>query len=84
MSLEITERLKQEQTLKTTIRETIDSICEQKNEAYKNICAYSARSESDKATVVNNIFDLMINNDLPSSLLGALSQVESGLDGWGE
>jgi len=80
----IAERLKQEATLKNLIKETIDSICEKQLVTYKNICALSARSESDKNIIINDVFAMMTNEIIPSSLLGALSQVESKLDNWSE
>lgn len=82
--ISVEERLKQEETLKTIIRNSVDTICVTEHETYPNICAFCARSDSDKNTVVNDIFDLVTSESLPCSLLGAISQMESKLDGWGE
>lgn len=78
------EQLKQEETLKNIIREAIDSICEQEHDTYPNICRYCARSEDDKNNVVTDGFKMMTSDGIPNSLLGAISQMESKLDGWGE
>lgn len=82
--ISLDEQLKQEETLKNIIREAINSICEKEHDTYPNICKYCARSESDRNTVVNDVFKMMTADSLPTTLLGALSQVESKLDGWGE
>lgn len=83
-NISVEERLKQEQTLKALIRDTIKSICDRGDEKYINICAFASRSDSDNATVVNNVFDLMTSENIQCTLMGAISQMESKLDGWGE
>lgn len=78
------ERLKQEEILKNLIKDTVDKICDRKDPKFENICRYGSRSEDDKQTVINKVFELMTSDTQPSSLEGAVSQVDSILDQWNE
>ncbi len=76
------DNLNEEEILKGVIKKTVDDICSLGVEKYPNICRYASRSNEDKSKIVDDIFDMMTADTLPSTLLGALTQVDNKLNNW--
>lgn len=66
--------------LKGIVKDTVESICRNGNEAFKSICSFASRSALDRAKVVNLIFEMMTAPPSPLELDSALAQVNEALE----
>jgi hypothetical protein len=77
MADSLKEHIEDREALKRLIRKGVSDVCSKEGSVFPSICKYGSRSSIDQEQIIERIFTLMTDAELPMEIDAAFSTVDN-------